>query len=80
MVVPVKFLFWFNSYINSQTSVELTTDKMQNLRTKQKPEDAYNTLAWITKKMSLKFPYDIRVVGSCAEFIRSKWRSRVYKI
>ena len=43
MVVPVKFSFWFNSYINSQTSVELTADKMQNLLTKQEPEGAYNT-------------------------------------
>ena len=43
MVVPVKFSFWFNSYINSQTSVEITADKMQNLLTKQEPEGAYNT-------------------------------------
>ena len=43
MVVPVKFSFLFNSYINSQTSVELTADKMQNLLTKQEPEGAYYT-------------------------------------
>ena len=43
MVVPVKFPFWFNYYINSQTSVELTADKMQNLLTKQELEGAYNT-------------------------------------
>ena len=43
MVVPVKFSFWFNSYINSQTWVKLTSDKIQNLLTKQEPEDAYNT-------------------------------------
>ena len=43
MVVPVKFSLWFNSYINSQTSIELTADKMQNLLTKQEPEGAYNT-------------------------------------
>ena len=42
-VVPVKFSFWFNSYINSQTSVELTTDKTQNLLTKEESEGAYNT-------------------------------------
>ena len=29
MVVPVKCSFWFSSYINSQTSVKLTADKMQ---------------------------------------------------
>ena len=34
---------WFNSYINSQTSVELTADKMQNLLTKQESKEAYNT-------------------------------------
>ena len=33
---------WFNSYINSQTSVELTADKMQNFLAKQEP-GAYNT-------------------------------------
>ena len=38
-----KISFWLNSYINSQTSVELTADKMQNLLTKQGPEGAYNT-------------------------------------
>ena len=43
MVVSVKFSFWFNSDINSQTSVELTADKMQNLLTKQEPEGAYDT-------------------------------------
>ena len=43
MVVPVKFSFWFNSYINSQTSVEITADKIQNLLTKQEPKGAYNT-------------------------------------
>ena len=43
MVVPVKFSLWFNSYINSQTSIELTADKIQNLVTKQEPEGAYNT-------------------------------------
>ena len=42
MVVPVKFSFWFNSYINSQTSVKLA-DKMQNLLRKQETEGAYNT-------------------------------------
>ena len=29
--------------MNSQTSVELTADKMQNLLTKQEPESASNT-------------------------------------
>ena len=43
MVVPVKFSSWFNSYINSQTLVECTAEKMQNLLTKQKPEGAFNT-------------------------------------
>ena len=43
MVVSVKFSFWFNSDINSQTSVELTADKMQNLLTKQESKEAYNT-------------------------------------
>ena len=57
MVVPVKFSFWFNYYINSQTSVELTADKMQNLLTKQELEGAYNTdLHELQKKLSLK-PY-----------------------
>ena len=36
--VPVKFSFWFNSYINPQTSVELTADKIHNLLTKQELE------------------------------------------
>ena len=45
MVVPVKF------YINSQTSVELTADKMQNLLTKQEPEGAYYTDLHELKKM-----------------------------
>ena len=43
MVILVKFSFWFNSYIHSLTSVELTADNMQNLLTKQEPEGAYNT-------------------------------------
>ena len=43
MVAPVKFSSCFNSYINSQTSVELAADKMQNLLTKQEPEGAYDT-------------------------------------
>ena len=43
MVLPVKLSFWFNSYINSQTSVALTADKMQNLLTKQEPEGVCNT-------------------------------------
>ena len=38
-----KISFWLNSYINSQTSVELTADKMQSLLTKQGPEGVYNT-------------------------------------
>ena len=42
MGVPVKVSFWCNSYINSQWSVELTANKMQNLLTKQEPEGAYN--------------------------------------
>ena len=59
MVVPVKFSFWFNSYINSQTSVELAADKMQNLLTKQEQEDAYKTdFHESQKKLSLKLPYD----------------------
>ena len=45
MIVSVNFFFGFNSYINSQTSLKLTTDKMQNLPTKQKTEVAYNKLA-----------------------------------
>ena len=43
MAAPVKFSSWFNSYINSQTSVELAADKMQNLLTKQEPEGVYDT-------------------------------------
>ena len=43
MVVPAKFSFWCNSYINSQTSVGLTADKRQKLLTKQEPEGAYDT-------------------------------------
>ena len=43
MVVPVKFSIWFHSYINWETSVEFTADKMQNLLTKQEPEGAYDT-------------------------------------
>ena len=59
MVVPVKFSFLFNSYTNSQTSVGLTADKMQNLLTKQEPEGAYNTdLHELQNKLSLKLPYD----------------------
>ena len=42
MVVPLKFSFRFTSYKNSQTSVELTTDKIQNLLTKQEPEEGCN--------------------------------------
>ena len=38
-----KISFWLNSYINSQTSVELTADKMQNLLTKQGLQGVYNT-------------------------------------
>ena len=48
VVVLVKLSFWFNSYIISQTSVELTADKMQNLLTKQKLEGVYNTDLLIT--------------------------------
>ena len=43
MVVPVKCSFWLNSYINSQSSTELTAEKMQHLLTEQEPEGAYNT-------------------------------------
>ena len=43
MVVPLKFSFWFNFYINSKTSVEFTADKMRNTLTKQEPDDAYKT-------------------------------------
>ena len=35
--------FWFSAYLNSQTSVELTADKIQNLLIKQEPEGVYNT-------------------------------------
>ena len=38
MVVLVKFSFRFSSYINSQTSVERTADKMESLLTNQEPE------------------------------------------
>ena len=38
-----KIFFLINSYINSQTSVELLADKMQNLLTKKEPEGAYKT-------------------------------------
>ena len=38
-----KIFFWFNSYVNLQTSVELTADKMQNLLTKEEPKSAFNT-------------------------------------
>ena len=34
MGVPVKFCFWFNSYINSQQSVEFTAGKMQKFTNK----------------------------------------------
>ena len=40
MVVLVNF--YIKSLYNSQTSVELTANKMQNLLTKQEPKDAYN--------------------------------------
>ena len=43
MVVPLKFSFWFNFYINSKTSVEFTADKMRNILTKQEPDDTYKT-------------------------------------
>ena len=57
----------FNSHINSQTSVELIANKMQNLLTKQEPEGAYNTdlHEWqnnchlnyhMTEKRKLHFP------------------------
>ena len=58
MVAKVKISFWFSSYINSQTSVELTADKIKNLLTKQEPKGAYNTdLHELQKKLSLKLPY-----------------------
>ena len=47
-----KISFWFNSYINPQTSVELTADKSQNLLTKQEPEGAYNTDLYELQKMT----------------------------
>ena len=57
--VPVKFSFWFNSYINPQTSVELTADKIHNLLTKQELEGAYNRdLHELQKKLSLKLPHE----------------------
>ena len=34
MGVPVKFSFWFNSYINSKQSVKFTADKMQKFTNK----------------------------------------------
>ena len=40
MVVLVSF--YIKSLYNSQTSVELTANKMQNLLTKQEPKGAYN--------------------------------------
>ena len=43
MVVPAKFSSWYNSYINSQTSVGLTADKRQKLLTKSEPGGAYDT-------------------------------------
>ena len=59
IVVLVKFSFWFNSYINSQTSVELTADKIQNLLTKQELEGASITdMHELQKKLLLKLPYD----------------------
>ena len=48
--------FWFNFCTNLQTSV--TADRMKNLRTNQEPKGAYR-LAWITKKLSFKLPYDL---------------------
>ena len=60
MVVPLKFSFWFNFYINSKTSVEFTADKMRNTLTKQEPDDAYKTNLHELpkkKKMSLELPY-----------------------
>ena len=56
MEVPVKFPFWFNSYLNSQTSVDVTADKMQNLLTKQELGGTYNTvLHELHKKNQLKY-------------------------
>ena len=56
MVYSSKKDFWFNYYINSQASVELTVNKI-TLLTKQETEDAYNTdLHELQKK--LKLPYD----------------------
>ena len=40
MVVLVNF--YIKSLYNSQTSVELTANKMENLLTKQEPKGAYN--------------------------------------
>ena len=52
MGVQVKFLSDL-----TQTSVELTADKMQNLLTKQEPKGAYDTdLLDLQKKLSLKLP------------------------
>ena len=62
MVVPVKFSFWFDSCINSPTSVELTADKMQNLLTKQEPQGAYNTdLPELQKNCHLKLIFQINI-------------------
>ena len=58
IVVP-KFSIWFNSDINSYTSVEITAYKLTNLLTKQEPEGVYNTdLHELQKQFSLKLPYD----------------------
>ena len=57
MVVPVKFSFWFSSYINSSTSVELTTDKMQTLLKKQEPEGVYNTELYELQIIIIKLRY-----------------------
>ena len=62
MVVPVKFSFWFDS----QTSAELTADKMQNLLTKQEPEGASNTDLHELQK------------SSCAFNRQTKWKLQIF--
>ena len=61
MVILVKFSFWFNSYIHSLTSVELTADNMQNLLTKQEPEGAYNTDFELPKNCHLNHIFQINL-------------------
>ena len=81
MVIPVKLSLWFNSYINLQTSVELSADKMQNLLTKQESEGAGNTdLHELQKKSSLQphFPKKNIFWGIRIYQIKCSWGPGIY--